>query len=92
MIYEYEKKFELLWVLCDIIKAHRSLYIKGNILHWDILENNIIITDPKKTGIMRMLIDLDLAKELSNRHSNACYYTGIMEFMTIKVLLNVNHV
>jgi hypothetical protein len=41
-IYEYEKKSELLGVLCDAIKAHRSLYVEGNILHWDILENNII--------------------------------------------------
>jgi Fungal protein kinase len=60
-IYKYEKKSELLEALRDAIKAHRSLYVKGNILHRDIFENNIIITDPKRTGFTGMLIDLDLA-------------------------------
>ncbi len=35
---------ELLEALRDAIKAHRSLYLMGNILHRDISENNIIIT------------------------------------------------
>jgi serine/threonine protein kinase len=86
-IYRYEKKPELLRELRDAIKAHRSLYFKGDILHWDISENNIIITDPKETGVIGMLIDLDLAKELGSGRSDARCCTGTMEFMAIEVLL-----
>jgi len=90
-IYKYEKKSELLGALRDAIKAHRSLYLRGNILHRDISENNIIITDPKRTGVIGMLIDLDLAKELGSGRSGARCRTGTMEFMAIEVLLNVDH-
>lgn len=41
---------KLLTTLRDAIKAHRSLYLKGNILHRDLSENNIIITNPADTG------------------------------------------
>ena len=52
---------ELLTALRDAIKAHRSLYLKGNILHRDISENNIIITKTEKpSDFAGMLIDLDL--------------------------------
>jgi hypothetical protein len=79
-IHRYEKKLELLGALCDAVKAHKSLYIKVNILHRDISENNIIITNPKKTdGVMGMLIDLDLAKELSGGRSGARCRTGTMK-------------
>lgn len=47
-IHNYESPLELLEALRDAIKAHRSLYLEGNVLHRDISENNIIITDPKK--------------------------------------------
>ena len=51
---------QLLEALRDAIKAHQSLYTVGKILHRDISENNIIITDPEKTGgFAGMLIDLD---------------------------------
>ncbi|KAG6017126.1 hypothetical protein E4U54_008240 [Claviceps lovelessii] len=54
---------ELLESERDAIKAHRSLYVKGKILHRDISSNNIIITDPETAnGFKGMLIDLDLAK------------------------------
>jgi len=77
--------------LRDAIKAHRSLYLNGNILHRDISENNIIITDPENAdGNSGMLIDLDLAKEIGTR-SGARHQTGTMEFMAIEVLLNVDH-
>lgn len=53
---------ELLTILRDPIKAHRSLYLKGNNIHKDIPENNIIITNPNETGgFTGMLIDFDLA-------------------------------
>jgi len=90
-IHKYESPLELLGALRDAIKAHRSLYLQGNILHRDISENNIIITDPKKTGVMGMLIDLDLAKELDSGRSGARCRTGTMEFMAIEVLLGISH-
>ncbi|KMU83322.1 hypothetical protein CIHG_01104 [Coccidioides immitis H538.4] len=90
-IYKYESPPELLEALRDAIKAHRSLYAKGNILHQDISENNIIITDSKKTGHAGMLIDMDLAKELGSGRSGAHCRTGTMEFMAIEVLLNIDH-
>ncbi|KAF2458841.1 serine/threonine-protein kinase Sgk2 [Lineolata rhizophorae] len=91
-IHKYESLLELLGALRDAIRAHRSLYLEGNILHRDISENNIIITDPKKTGgFMGMLIDLDLAKELGSGRSGARCRTGTMEFMAIDVLLGISH-
>ncbi|OJD28487.1 hypothetical protein ACJ73_00118 [Blastomyces percursus] len=90
-IHKYEAPLELLEALRDAVKAHRSLYFKGNMLHRDISENNIIITDAKKTGFVGMLIDMDLAKELGSGRSGARCRTGTMEFMAIEVLLNVDH-
>ncbi|XP_044714731.1 kinase [Hirsutella rhossiliensis] len=90
-IHKYETKSELLGALRDAIKAHKSLHLKGNILHRDISENNIIITDRKTTGHMGMLIDLDLAKELGNGRSGARCRTGTMEFMAIEVLRGISH-
>ena len=82
----------LLTALRDAIKAHRSLYLKGNILHRDISENNIIITKREKTGdFMGMLIDLYLAKELGSGRSGARHQTGTMEFMAIEVLRGTDH-
>lgn len=78
--------------LHDAIKAHKSLYIKGGILHRDISENNIIITDPKKAdGFTGMLIDLDLAKIVGSGRSGARHQTGTMQFMAIGVLRKVAH-
>ncbi|KAL8847182.1 MAG: hypothetical protein Q9221_007767 [Calogaya cf. arnoldii] len=83
---------ELLKALRDAIKAHMSLYTKGKILHRDISENNIIITDPKEAdGFTGMLIDEDLAKEIGSGRSGARHQTGTMEFMAIQVLQRVAH-
>jgi len=83
---------ELLTALRDAIKAHRSLYLKGNILHRDVSENNIIITNPDETGgFTGMLIDLDLAKVLGSGRSGARHQTGTMEFMAIEVLRGIDH-
>ena len=79
-------------MLCDAIKAHRSLLCDGGILHRDISENNIIITDPEQTdGFEGMLIDLDLAKLLPSKRSGAWHKTGTMEFMAIQVLQGADH-
>ena len=83
---------ELLTTLRDAIKAHRSLYLKGKILHRDISENNIIITNPEESGgFAGILIDLDLAKVLGSGRSGARHQTGTMEFMAIEVLQGIDH-
>ena len=65
-INEFKSVREFLEACRDFIKAHRSLYYDGKILHRDISENNIIVTDAEGEGDPRgMLIDLDLAKEVS---------------------------
>ena len=91
-ICDFQSIKQLLEALRDAIKAHRSLYTVGKILHRDISENNIIITDPEKTGgFAGMLIDLDLAKEVGKGPSGARHRTGTMEFMAIEVLLGYAH-
>ena len=83
---------ELLTALRDAIKGHRSLYIEGRILHRDISENNVIITDPASTdGFTGLLIDLDLAKIVGSGRSGARHQTGTVEFMAIQVLQKAAH-
>lgn len=83
---------ELLESLRDAIRAHRSLYLKGGILHRDISSNNIIITNPGRSkGFNGMLIDLDLAKERDSGPSGARHQTGTMQFMAIEVLRGIDH-
>src|SRR5271156_269879 len=66
-IHEFNLVKEFLEACRDIIRALRSLYQDGNILHRDISENNLIITDAEKEGQLKgLLIDLDLAKELDS--------------------------
>ena len=91
-IRDFRSISELLEALRDAIKAHRSLYTAGKILHRGISENNIIITDPKEAdGFTGMLIDVDLAKEVGTGPSGARHRTGKMEFMAIEVLLGFSH-
>jgi serine/threonine protein kinase len=86
-IHEFTSVEELLEACRDVIKGHRSLYYDGKILHRDISENNLIITEIKQKGDPRgKLIDLDLAKELDGGPSGARHRTGTMEFMAIEVL------
>ncbi|KJZ68814.1 hypothetical protein HIM_11788 [Hirsutella minnesotensis 3608] len=83
---------ELLESLRDAIRAHRSLYLKGGILHRDISSNNIIITNHGRSeGFKGMLIDLDLAKERDSGPSGARHQTGTMQFMAIEVLRGIDH-
>lgn len=90
-ITEFQSIKELLTALRDAVKGHRSLFEKAKILHRDISENNIIITDPKRAdGFTGMLIDLDLAIEDSKR-TGGRQMTGTMEFMAIDVLRGVEH-
>lgn len=91
-LHEYKSITELLGVLRDAIKGHRSLLEKGQILHRDISENNIIITDPKETkGFLGILIDEDLAKLLDSERSGARHKTGTRQFLAIGVLRGLLH-
>ncbi|KAI0400036.1 serine/threonine-protein kinase Sgk2 [Xylaria palmicola] len=91
-IRQFQSGTELLHGLRDAITVHQSLYLDGRILHRDISENNIIITDPTKAdGFRGMLIDLDLAKEEGQGASGARHRTGTMEFMAIEVLTGTSH-
>ncbi|KAI1127396.1 serine/threonine-protein kinase Sgk2 [Nemania abortiva] len=91
-IRQFRSGVELLQSLRDAICAHRSLYLDGRILHRDISENNIIITDPAKAdGFRGMLIDLDLAEEEGEGASDARHMAGTLEFMAIEVLLGASH-
>ncbi|KAI2627228.1 hypothetical protein GGS21DRAFT_493073 [Xylaria nigripes] len=91
-ITQYQSGLELVQSPRDAIIVHRSLYLDGKILHRDISENNIIITDPTQAdGFRGMLIDLDLAKEEGQGTSGARYRTGTMEFMAIEVLKGIAH-
>ncbi|KAG6130388.1 hypothetical protein E4U28_007436 [Claviceps purpurea] len=89
---EFESILELLECLHDAIKAHRSLYMESGILHEDISVNNIIITEPAKAdGYKGMLIDLDLARDITKDPSGQRHRTGTIEFMAIGVLLGRQH-
>ncbi len=71
-LHEYQSVRELLEALRDAIRGHRLLLEDGKILHRDISENNIIITElPAKEALKGRLIDLDLAKELDSMLSGA---------------------
>ncbi|KAI9640307.1 hypothetical protein NHQ30_011357 [Ciborinia camelliae] len=91
-LHEYHSVRELLEVLRDAIRGHRSLLEDGKILHRDISENNIIITElPAEGDPKGRLIDLDLAKELDSMPSGARHRTGTMQFMAIEVLEGNGH-
>ncbi|KAH9205216.1 hypothetical protein DL95DRAFT_528943 [Leptodontidium sp. 2 PMI_412] len=91
-LHAYKSVRELLEALRDAITGHRSLLENGKILHRDISENNIIITDHTAEGDPKgRLIDLDLAKELDSMPSGASHRTGTMQFMAIEVLQGKGH-
>ncbi|KAL2890694.1 serine/threonine-protein kinase Sgk2 [Ceratocystis lukuohia] len=92
VISDFRSIKELLESERDAIKAHRSLYVTGKILHRDISPNNIIITNPETAnGFKGMLIDLDLAKVLDSEPSGARHRTGTMQFIAIEVLRKKDH-
>ncbi|KAG6221742.1 hypothetical protein E4U26_005784 [Claviceps purpurea] len=89
---EFGSILELLECLRDTIKAHRSLYMESGVLHRDISINNIIVTEPAKAdGYKGMLIDLDLARDITKDPSGQRHRTGTIEFMAIGVLLGRQH-
>ncbi|KAG5964262.1 hypothetical protein E4U56_002338 [Claviceps arundinis] len=83
---------ELLECERDAIRAHRSLYLKGKILHRDISPHNIIITRPATAdGFKGMLIDLDMACTRGSDQDVASQAVGTLPFMAVEVLLKKNH-
>jgi serine/threonine protein kinase len=92
LINELKSVREFLEACHDFIKAHRSLYYDGKILHRDISQNNIIVTDAEGEGDPRgMLIGVDFAKKSDSGPCGARHRTGTMEFMAIEVLENRAH-
>lgn len=76
----------------DAIKGHRSLYLDGNILHQDVSKDNIIIPETKKPGELRgILIDLDLAMDLTVGPQKPGELIGTKAFMAIEVLSRKSH-
>ena len=81
---------ELLRGVRDGIKVHRSLFLDGKILHRDVSETNMIITDPDENdGLFGMLIDLELGTVIvdgKNTRTGAQRMTGTLKYMAIEVL------
>lgn len=91
-LHAYKSVRELLEALRDAIEGHKSLLEDRNILHRDISENNITITEAATEGDPKgTLIDLDLVKELDSLPSGASHLTGTMQFMAIEVLQGKGH-
>lgn len=64
---EFNSVQELTLAIRDAIKAHRSLYREGRILHQDISVNNIVIPErfPHPESPRGILIDFDEARDLT---------------------------
>ncbi|KAG5951510.1 hypothetical protein E4U57_006870 [Claviceps arundinis] len=82
---------ELLECERDAVRAHRSLYLEGKILHRDISPHNIIITrSATADGFKGMLIDLDMACTQESDQDGASHAVGTLPFMAVQVLLKIN--
>ncbi|KAH7635785.1 hypothetical protein B0T09DRAFT_390551 [Sordaria sp. MPI-SDFR-AT-0083] len=93
IISEFTDIKQLLESMRDAIKAHKFLFVTGNILHRDISPNNIIITDPETAdGFKGMLIDLDMVKAQNSGPSGARQITGTSQFIAIEVLRKIDHI
>lgn len=67
--------------------AHKELYRRAGILHRDVSENNIVLTDPDtNNGCTGLLIDLDRAIETTKMSSGLLTLTGTREFMAYGLL------
>lgn len=89
-LHNYESVPEVLFALSDAVRAHRSLYQDGRILHRDINPSNIIIPsygpDTDATDAARgVLIDFDMAQEISEP-SQPNQAVGTYIFQAIGVL------
>ncbi|KAG6262870.1 hypothetical protein E4U49_002779 [Claviceps purpurea] len=83
---------ELLECERDAIRAHRSLYLEGRILHRDISPHNIIITRSATADDFKgMLIDLDMSCTLESDQDGASHAVGTLPYMATEVLLKIDH-
>lgn len=88
---EFTSVQEVLKAFRDTIRAHQELFMDRKILHRDISHGNIILTDPEQAdGCSGMLIDYDLAVQVSDDRKNEIsqekHMTGTLDFMAIEVL------
>ncbi|KAF1819704.1 uncharacterized protein K489DRAFT_412416 [Dissoconium aciculare CBS 342.82] len=87
---EFSDVRQLLAALRDAIKTHRSLFLDGHIIHRDVSQWNIIITDPSENdGLSGALIDLELGAVVEkgqNVRTGLKRMTGTLKYMAIEVL------
>ena len=87
---KFHSVLELLQALRDAIKIHRSLFFDGRILHRDVSEANMVITEPDENdGLSGMLIDLELGtvvEDGQNTRTGSQRMTGTLKFMAIEVV------
>ncbi|KAJ2258437.1 hypothetical protein GGI13_000610 [Coemansia sp. RSA 455] len=77
---------EFVTVVCDAMRCHSAFVDDCNILHRDILDNNILVV--RSEGIARgMLIDFDYAIDLEQKEQdNLNKVTGTIPYMSINNL------
>lgn len=92
-ISQFKTPLQPVETLDGAIEAHKPLLNYGDVLHRDVLDNNIImVTDPAKAdGFKGMLNDLELAKEIGQGPVGVRHRTGTMEFRAIEVLQGTPH-
>ncbi|KAI0903208.1 hypothetical protein F4823DRAFT_311418 [Ustulina deusta] len=89
---EHRDTVELLCAFRDGIKAHKSLYQQGRILHRDASLKNILITEPEEDRDPRgILIDLDVAIDLHKGPRHASDIFGTKLFIGIGNVLGEVH-
>lgn len=88
----YESIVELLAVLRDAVKCHRSLLLDASILHRDISVGTIMMSEGTMTGISKgLLIGLESAVELDKVQEATHGIVGTRPFMAIGVLKGKAH-
>jgi len=88
----FQNRLELLQVIRDAVRAHRSLFQVAKILHQDVSADNIIITDPQRVDDPKgILIDLDVAMDLETGPRTPGEVVGTRPFMSIGILKKRRH-
>ena len=88
----FKNRLELLQVLRDAVKGHRSLFQDAKILHQDVSPQNIIITDAEHDGDPKgILIDFDVAMNLADGPRTPSEVVGTRPFMAIGILRKRRH-
>lgn len=91
-INKFESILEFLEACRDVVKALRSLYQDGKILHRDICIKNLIISSrPQEGDAKGVLIDLDGALDLSKGPARKGELIGSEGFMAIGILTGDPH-